>query len=41
VTGRLHGRYIEISGPFADGDEAVVKGAFKLYDGARINFRKE
>jgi multidrug efflux pump subunit AcrA (membrane-fusion protein) len=41
VTGGLHGRDIEISGAFADGDEAVIKGAFKLYDGAKINFRTE
>lgn len=41
VTGALHGRDIEISGGFADGDEVVIKGAFKLYDGAKINFRKE
>jgi multidrug efflux pump subunit AcrA (membrane-fusion protein) len=41
VTGGLHGRDIEITGAFADGEEVVIKGAFKLYDGARINFRKE
>lgn len=39
TTGNLHGREIEISGPIAEGDEVVIKGAFKLYDGAKINYK--
>lgn len=37
ITGYKKEDLIEITGPFADGDEVVTDGNFKLFDGAKIN----
>lgn len=36
TTGFKYKNFIEVTGPFADGDEVVVDGNFKIFDGAKI-----